>query len=97
MNYRFLGICKRYVLKYVLIFQGAYVPLTMQGKIVVDGLLVSCYADVGRDVAHLTMTPMHWFPEIIEKVFGMDMGFSTFVYIARELGTLLMPPGQLFS
>ena len=69
----------------------------MECKIIVDGLLVSCYADFGHDVAHFSMTPMHWLPGIIEWVFGEDTGFSTFVYMARELGLQLMPNGQFFS
>ena len=69
----------------------------MEGKVVVDGLLVSCYADFARDVGHFTMTPMQWFPEIIQWFFGVDTGFSTFVSMARQLGILVMPPGQLFS
>ena len=69
----------------------------MQGKIIVDGVLVSCYADVSHDVAHFTMTPMHWFPEIIEWISGRDNGFSTFIYMTRQLGILAMPHGQMFS
>ena len=69
----------------------------MEGKVVVDGILVSCYADFGHDVAHFTMTPMHWFPKIIEWAFSEDYGFSAFVSMARGLGMQIMPNGQFFS
>ena len=69
----------------------------MEGKIIVDGLLTSCYADSNHDLVHFTMTPMQWFPEILEWIFGEDTGFSTFVCMVREIGTLMLPQGQLFT
>ena len=41
-------------------------PLTKEGKIVVDGVLASCYADFHHDMAHLTMTPMHSLSAVME-------------------------------
>ena len=69
----------------------------MEGKIIVDGLLASCYADSNHDLAHITMKTMQWFSEIMEWIFGEDTRFSTFVYMVRELATLILPYGQLFS
>ena len=65
---------------------GAYVPLIIEGKVMVDGILASCYADIYHDVAHLTMTPMERFSEVMEHIFGDDTGFPVFVSTARELG-----------
>ena len=65
---------------------GAYVPITKEGNILVDGVLTSCYADFDHDLAHLTMTPMQWFPEIIDGILGDGTGFPAYVRIARELG-----------
>ena len=36
----------------------------------VDGVVASCYASSGHDVAHFAMTPIHWFPEIVNWIFG---------------------------
>ena len=66
---------------------GAYAPLTMEGNIVVDGVLASCYASSDHDLAHLGMTPMHWFPQIIQSIFGDD---HSFVNIATDLGRLVL-------
>ena len=35
----------------------------------VDGILASCYASFDHDLAHIAMTPIQWFPEIIEGIF----------------------------
>ena len=76
---------------------GAYVPITKEGNLLVDGVLTSCYADFDHDVAHLAMTPMQWFPEKITWVFGDGTGFTTFVKIARELGMMMLPHGKYFE
>ena len=75
-------------------FLGAYVPLTNNGNIVIDGVLASCYADFNHNLAHFTMAPMKWFPEIMEWIFGEDAGFSIFVVMARQMGILMLPFGQ---
>ena len=76
---------------------GTYVPLTKDGQIVVDDVLASCYADSHHDIAHFMMTPMQWFPEGIDWLFGQDTGFAFFVGMARELGIFMLPDGQLLS
>ena len=72
-------------------------PLTTEGNIVVDGILASCYADIDHDLAHITMTPMQWFPHIIEWTFGDDSRFPVLVIMAKQFGRLMLPYGQLFS
>ena len=37
-------------------------PLTMEGNIIVDGVLASCYASFDHDLAHIAMAPMQWIP-----------------------------------
>ena len=69
-------------------------PLTAEGKIIVDGVLTSCYADIDHDVVHSTMAPMKRFSDALEWLFGNDNGFPIYVYIARELGILLLPDGH---
>ena len=76
---------------------GAYVPLTTEDTIIVDGMLASCYADFDHDLAHLIVTPMQKFSEIVEWLFGNDFGFPVYVGTARQLGELILPNGQYYS
>ena len=71
---------------------GAYVPLTMEGNIVVDGVLASCYPAADHDLAHLSMAPLRWFPEIINWVFGQDRGWPSYVKIVEKFEAML--PGS---
>ena len=75
------------------LFSGAYVPQTQEGNIVVDGVLASCYASFHHDLAHIAMTPIRWFPGIIEWIFGENNGTPTYVDIVGDLGRLLLPFG----
>ena len=52
------------------IFLGAFVPLTKKGKIIVDGVLASCYAGFDHDLAHFLMSPMQHLSEVFEWTFG---------------------------
>ena len=66
-----------------MLLQGAYIPITMEGNIVVDGVLASCYASVPHDLGHLGMMPIRWFPRAVEWLFGQDnksLGYATIVY-----------------
>ena len=71
---------------------GAYAPLTLEGNIMVDGILASCYADISdHDLDHLGMIPMRKFSAAVEWIFGDGIGFPIFVNTAIELGTFLSP------
>ena len=74
-------------------FVGAYVPLTIEGNIIVSGVLASCYADIH----HLTMSPMQRFSAVIEWVLGDDIGFAAHVSTARQLRLMLLPDGHFWS
>ena len=63
----------------------------------VDGVLASCHASVDHDLAHFTMTPVQWIPEVVEWIFGEETGFPVFVSVIRKLGKLMLPYGQYFS
>ena len=78
---------------HLLIFPGAYVPLTMEGNIIVDGVLASCYASFHHDLAHIAMTPIRWFPGVIEWIFGEKNGSSVYVDLVGDLGRWLLPHG----
>ena len=77
-------------------FLGAYVPVTMEGNILIDGVLASCYPSVHHDILHIGMTPMRWFPYTTEWIFGVDNGFPTYVYTAGGLGIWIMPDEQVY-
>ena len=83
--------------KSILTFLGAYVPLTRQGNIVVDGILASCYASFDHDLSHMAIAPIQWYPEIIEWIFGKDEGPLDYVYIAKYLGRMVLPNGNIFG
>ena len=78
-------------------FAGAYVPLTTEGTIVVDEMLASCYADFDHDLAHLIVKPMQKFAEMMDWIFGNELGFPVYVGTARQLGKLILPDGQFWS
>ena len=63
----------------------------MEGNIVVDGVLASCYASFDHTLSHIGMTPMRWFPEIMELIFGEENGIQGFAEIAECLGKWLLP------
>ena len=52
--------------------KGGYTPLTMDGNIIVDSILASCYAYFDHDVANIGMTSMQWYPEIMDWIIGKD-------------------------
>ena len=72
-------------------FIGAYVPLTMEGNIVVDGILASCYASFNHDIAHFAVAPMRRFPGLIQLIFGENNDYPVNVKIAKEIGKWLLP------
>ena len=72
-------------------YPGAYVPLTMEGTIVVDGVLASCYPSAQHDLAHIVMAPIRWFPKIFEWIFGNENGILGYVKMAEELGLCVIP------
>ena len=75
----------------VLCFSGAYVPLTEEGNIMVNGVLASCYASFDHNLAHVVMAPLQWFPEMMQLIFGEQNGSPVFVDIVKYLGKLAVP------
>ena len=66
---------------------GAYSPLTAEGNLMVDGVLASCYASFpDHDMAHFTMAPMRWFPELMHWIFGEDNDSPVYVKIKEYIG-----------
>ena len=58
--------------------------MTIEGNIVIDNVLASCYASCDHDLAHIGMTQMRRFPGIVQWIFGNDHGKSTYVSILEE-------------
>ena len=76
---------------------GAWVPLTIEGNIMVDGILASCYASTNHDSAHMAMISVRWFPRIVDWIFGEENGSSVFGKIAKQFGKLALADRQFFE
>ena len=77
---------------------GAFAPLTREGNIIVDEVLASCYpSSVDHHLAHLSMAPLRWFPEITQMIFGKEESTSAFIRISEELVIWMLPYRQLWS
>ena len=82
----------------MLIFSsGAYVTLTKDGNILVDGVLASCYASSVHDLAHFGMIPMQWYPEMTVWIFGVNNGIPGYVEINKGFGRWMLPSTLLYG
>ena len=63
----------------------------MEGNIVVDGVLASCYAFSDHDMIHIGMIPIRWFPELVDLIFGENYGFHEYVKFLQDFGKWLLP------
>ena len=63
----------------------------MEGNIIVDGVLSSCYASSDHDLVHIAMKPFQWFPRITEWIFGKDKGTLIYVHVLENLGGWMYP------
>ena len=76
---------------------GAYTPVTMDGNIVVNGILASCYASVSsHDLAHLAMKKVQRFPALLEIIIGIDNGSPSIVNILENIGNMFLPDSLHF-
>ena len=75
----------------------AYVPLTADGNIAIDGVLASCYASFNHDLAHFIMSVIQWYPEMTAWIFGVNNGTPEYVNIAKNFGRLVLPNVLLFG
>ena len=69
-----------------LIISGAFTPLTMNGNIIVDGVLASCYTSVNHNSAHIGMTPLRWFPGLNNLILSEETISSSYINIAKVIG-----------
>ena len=70
---------------------GAFTPVTMEGNIVVDGVLASSCASVPHDLAQIAMIPMKWFPSVLDWVLGNDKEITAYVNILTGIGIYAIP------
>ena len=68
----------------------------MEGNIVVDWVLASCYPSGDHDLAHMIMMPIRYYPEIVEWIFGVEDGFPGFISIAESIGNYVAPYHSLY-
>ena len=73
------------------LFLGAYIPLIMEGSIIVNGILVSCYSSSDHDLAHFSMLPIQLFPQIMMWIFGKSNESPGYVDILDNLGNMILP------
>ena len=64
--------------------------MTIDGNIVVDGVLASCYSFSHHHLAHIVITPLRWFPDIMNSVFGVDNESPGYIKFAEGLGTWVL-------
>ena len=63
----------------------------MEGSIMTDEVLASCYAFTDHDLAHISITPMLWIPAIANLVLGDDSGIPVYIKIAETMGSMVLP------
>ena len=71
--------------------KGIWAPLTMDGTLLVDGLLASCYASFSHDVSDLALAPVKMFPGMLlddEESVKVD-GCREVVKLQKKLGTAI--------
>ena len=67
---------------------GAYIPLTVEGNIIVDGVLASCHASADHGVAHFFYNP-HPVVSLDNRVdIWWRQWVSSFCYSFRKLGSI---------
>ena len=68
----------------------------MEGNIVVDGVLASCYPNFDHNLAHIGMTSLRLFPQMIEGILGgAENGVSVFAKVATDFEKWVLRFDQL--
>ena len=61
----------------------------MEGNILVDGVLASCYASFDHDAQHVAMKPLLWFPSIMDLLLGEEKSIHSYVTILQHMGEMM--------
>lgn len=73
-------------------FPGAFVPITMDGTLIVDGVFVSCYTSFSHNIAHNVLAPIRWFPWLFETEESQHKeGVRTYAKILKYIGKTILP------
>ena len=81
--------------KWIKLTIGAYTPLTKEGNVMVNRIMVSCYAVSNHNLAHLMLAPMQWYPDIMVWIFGIEKESPGYISILTDLGGLMLPFNSL--
>ena len=71
--------------------KGIWAPLTMEGTLLVDGLLASCYASFSHALSDMALAPVKMFPRMLlddEESVKVD-GCREVVKLQKKVGTAL--------
>ena len=61
----------------------------MEGNILVDGVLASCYASFDHDIQHFVLKPLLWFPSMMDMLLGEEKSFNSYVTILQHVGEMM--------
>uniref|UniRef100_UPI003AADE9AB indian hedgehog B protein-like n=1 Tax=Centroberyx gerrardi TaxID=166262 RepID=UPI003AADE9AB len=74
---------------------GVYAPLTQHGSIVVDGVLVSCYAALDwHHLAHWVLAPLRFFYSLMGPSEPQTDGLHWYPRLLQRLGEMLLDAGH---
>ena len=79
------------------LYLGAFVPLTMEGKIMVDEVLASCYPSADHDILHNGLVLARYFPEVISWIFGEDNGFSNYIKVIEYFQKWIITNNHIYE
>ena len=71
--------------------KGFWSPFTMEGTLLVDGLLASCYASFSHAVSDLALAPVKMFPRMLlddQESLKVD-GLREVVKLQKKVGTAM--------
>ena len=61
----------------------------MEGNILVDGVLASCYASFNHDIQQVVMKPLLWFPSMVDLLLGEEKSLNSYVTILEHVGEMM--------
>ena len=81
----------------LLLYIGAFVPLTMEGTIMVDEVLASCYPSEDHDIIHNMLLLVRYFPHFTMWIFGKENGFYSYIKILEHIHKWVVANNHLYG